>query len=150
VTNDAQMYKVMRLRSDAAQRRSGAHADEPGIADMAELCDARSFYDHAALAVPALASHREQTSKRLYGKTRWCWPLAIPNRFAPGLRLCRPAPAPQPGDVQQHTAGAHRAAWALEIPEFDWRCMFNAPKTQLPAVPVATNSSAGSLNATCF
>jgi hypothetical protein len=77
----------------------------------------RSFYAAStALAVPALASHREQNGEASLRQDRRCWPLVPESFFThPVWASCRPAPAPQPGDVQQHTHGVMLFS-ALEIP----------------------------------
>ena len=124
VTDDAQMFKVMRSQVDVVLPGGTAvlNAEDAGIVDMAALCDGEVIFyaaSIAALAAPTAAAHREQGGRSVFLRQDQVV-LATGNSesFLPGLgklsswhqRHARPALS------SSTLLAAIGAAWALGIP----------------------------------
>ena len=124
VTDDAQMFKVMRSQVDVVLPGGAAvlNAGDAGIVAMAELCDGEVIFYAAssdALALPAVAAHRAQGGRSVFLRQDQVV-LATGNSesFLPGLgklsawhqRHARPALS------SSTLLAAIGAAWALGIP----------------------------------
>ena len=124
VTDDAQMFKVMRSQVDVVLPGGTAvlNAEDAGIVDMAALCDGEVIFyaaSSAALAAPTAAAHREQGGRSVFLRQDQVV-LATGNSesFLPGLgklsswhqRHARPALS------SSTLLAAIGAAWALGIP----------------------------------
>ena len=124
VTDDAQMFKVLRSQVDVVLPSGAAvlNAAVAGIVEMAELCDGEVIFyaaSSAALATPAVAAHRERGGRSVFLRQDQVV-LATGNSesFLPGLgklsawhqRHARPS-------LSNNTLlAAIGAAWALGIP----------------------------------
>jgi cyanophycin synthetase len=124
VTDDAQMYKVMRSQVDVVLPSGAAvlNADEPGIVDMAELCDGEVIFYAAsatALTVPALTSHREHNGRSVFLRQDQVV-LATGNSesFLPGLGKLSAWHQRHPSPAMSNSTllAAIGAGWALGIP----------------------------------
>ena len=146
VMDDAHMFKVMRSQVDVVLPSGAAvlNAEEPGIVDMAELCDGEVIFyaaSSAALTAPAVAAHREQGGRSVFLRQDQVV-LATGNSesFLPGLgKLAawhqRHAHAALSSSSLLAAIGA---AWALGIPlNLIGAGMeaFNAPDTSAAGSP---------------
>lgn len=124
VTDDAQMFKVMRSQVDVVLPGGAAvlNAADPGIVAMAELCDGEVIFYAAssdALALPAVAAHRAQGGRSVFLRQDQVV-LATGNSesFLPGLgklSAWHPRHA-RPALTSGTLLAAIGAAWALGIP----------------------------------
>lgn len=117
ISEPEHLRKVLRTQVDVVLPDGVAvlNANDPRVADLADLCDGDVIMYAADEATPELAAHRASDRRAVFVRNGWVM-LAAGAQAVPCVEIARVERARrQPAPVAEHLLAAVAAAWALGI-----------------------------------